>query len=480
MTKSKPLLLALLLGCGTFFALRSLPAAAAQPTGGSSPDEQLLLFLQPQDEHFRTTCLPQLQAWARQEKLTLVEQDLRQGVPAEITATPAIVFQNARGRAMYASRYAELSTIKNFVRTSRLRTQAPVPLCMDQVLQLADGRALLNAPVKLTTLAGEQPDNWDEKGFREQALAALAQGMDSYQFVATSCLNRTDRAFYCDVHPYRDAAGQLFLSLELYSMFNCIHPVFTTGDQPLRGDSTSFAALFAAAGKLLQTKIAANTQTSILGDAWTPLPGDIPEAPWDNLGLALPANVEVAAILPADFKLEQNWGISGAAIPGVPALFFRFMDPLDRYAGEVPDFTGSLTLSSTGSLQQGTFTTQLQSLTMGMAELDDKVKRKYIYTKRFPAASFSFQLPATEPTLAPGRVNRVPVAGTFRFMQYEVPLTVQAEILPQLDDRGSQQLFVHVQFDLNITDDFGIAGPDGPDPARKTLVFDLNFFMYPK
>jgi len=64
-----------------------------------------------------------------------VEQDVRQGVPAEITATPTIVFQNTRGRAIYASRYTELNTIKNFVRTSRLRAQAPVPLCMDQVLR---------------------------------------------------------------------------------------------------------------------------------------------------------------------------------------------------------------------------------------------------------------------------------------------------------------------------------------------------------
>lgn len=466
-----------IVGCLT---MRSTPWELEPSLVSTGENEQLIIVTQASDKHFRDNCLPKLREWAAMEGIKIRQLEPTAGLPEKITATPAVLFQNLKGRAVYASRYAELGTIKNFVRTNRVRPQSQAIFCADEVLQWNNGRAKLNAPIKLTALQGEMDDKPIAIDFAKNALNALAEGMTNFRWQAEACLARTDRAFYCDVHPYLSAEGELFLSLEMFSMFNCIRPIFATGNQPLHASFDNYEQLLREAGRLFQEQIIVNINTSEIGDAWSPLPLSTPTNTWEALGLDI-KDIEVSTtVLPEDFELAQRWRMSGAAIPGVASLFFRFMEPLDRYAGEVPEFRGSLVLASNGSLQKGSFIADLRSLTMGMAELDDKVKRKYIYTKRFPEASFAFDLQKTGQSLLPGQTNRVPVEGVFTFMDRELPLLVQAELTPQLDEQGEQQLLVHVRFDLNVTDNFGVQGPDGPDPARKTMVFDLNFYMSPQ
>ncbi|MEM6378174.1 MAG: hypothetical protein AAF705_08170, partial [Bacteroidota bacterium] len=54
---------------------------------------------------------------------------------------------------------------------------------------------------------------------------------------------------------------------------------------------------------------------------------------------------------------------------------------------------------------------------------------------------------------------------------------MNAILVPGANDQGHPILIVQGDFRLNITDLFGIKGPDGPDPAKKTLVFNLSFLM---
>lgn len=460
-------------------AIRISPIIADEQVTLARADEKLLILPQAQDQHFLENSLPQIKDWAEQEKIELIEMDIQQGVPATITATPALVFVNQSGNAIYTSRYAELGTIKNFVRTSRIRPQNQIPLCDEEVLSWEQGRARIHAKIKQTPLSGTNDKRWKEDDFQAKINTALQLGMSNFATVDSSCLARTDRAFYCDIHPYLADDGQLYLSLELFSMFNCIRSVYKTGESPLTGKLEEYEALFTQAGKVFQEQIIQTIQNSEIGDAWTPLPKGIPVKDWEALGFSIPVVDQTVTVFPDDFQLSTQWGSPQAAIPGVPSLFFRFMEPLDRYAGEVPDFEGQLRLHPNGSLRSGNFTAKLKSLTMGMAELDDKVKRKYIYTKRFPEASFEFNLPEGS-SLQAGQVNRIPVDGTFRFMKQEQAMRLQAELTPQLDDDGQQELYVHAQFDLNITDDYGIKGPDGPEKASKTMIFDLNFLLTPQ
>lgn len=479
--KKCPLYLLLLLSFCVLFALRMYEEVPIRVTEAAFDNsEQLIVFSQETDEHFRSTTLPKLQAWAKEAGLQLDLLDVQAGVPADITATPAIVFQSANGRSVYASRYAEFSTIQNFIRSSRIQAQGKADFCQDNTLQLQSDRARLNVPVKLTTLTGAQPANWNASTFDELAIQAFASGMKGYEIQSNACIARTDRIYYADLHPYLSKEGQLYISIELYSMFNCIRAVWSTGDQPLQGEYSAISTLFTRAGQLVSEQIVKQITEATNGDAWSPLPNEVQDISWEQLGYELPMTTAAFFPTPNDLQLATKWQVSSSAFPGVPALFFRFMEPLERYAGEVPEFSGQLLLGEQGELQGGEFTAGLRSLTMGMQELDDKVKRKYLYTKRFPDAAFHFSLPEDSPALLPGQTNRLPVLGTFKLMKQTQQKLVQAEITPRALADGGQELLVHVHFDLNITDDYGIQGPDGPDPANKTVVFDLNFIMQPQ
>ncbi|MEN0002563.1 MAG: YceI family protein [Bacteroidota bacterium] len=444
-----------------------------------TPSETLVVFLQPQDEHFRTNTIPQLKKWCQQERIKLMVREASAGIPQSITATPAIIYANNQGRSTYASRYMEWNTIRNFIRTNRLRPRAEVAFCADQTLQMEEGRAKLNAPIKLTALQGNVPEDFSENQFRENALMAIAKGMESFQTQTTACLSKTDRSFYCDVHPYLDEAGMLFLSLEVYSMFNCIRPVYTTQLTPLKASLADQDALFYSVGQQFEETIRAAITGSEIGDRWSPLPQDTKEVRWESVGITTPATLTQAEAISPNFELAQAWNQPTSVVQGIPTLFFNFLPPLDRYAGEVPNFEGNLRLHPNGSIAEGQFVAQLSSMTMGMKELDDKVKKKYIFTKRFPDASFKFQLPELGQPLQAGIVNRIPINGTFEFMQKEIPLLVQAEFTPQLDQEQQPELFVHVDFQINVTDDFGVKGPDGPEDASKNMAFDLNFILSP-
>ena len=62
-------------------------------------------------------------------------------------------------------------------------------------------------------------------------------------------------------------------------------------------------------------------------------------------------------------------------------------------------------------------------------------------------------------------------------MKKENPVEVVAQITPIIGADGELLLQVSAAFSLNVVDNFGIKGPDGPSPARKMMQFDLNFLM---
>ena len=60
-------------------------------------------------------------------------------------------------------------------------------------------------------------------------------------------------------------------------------------------------------------------------------------------------------------------------------------------------------------------------------------------------------------------------------MDTQIPLQIEARFLPMLNAQNQKEIFVQANFSLNITEDFGIEGPDGPSPNRETLLFNLFF-----
>jgi len=57
---------------------------------------------------------------------------------------------------------------------------------------------------------------------------------------------------------------------------------------------------------------------------------------------------------------------------------------------------------------------------------------------------------------------------------------VRGQVEPLIAEDGQPRLRVHAAFEIRLTDPFGIAGPDGPVPARDTLQFFLDFQLEPR
>ena len=441
-------------------------------------EEVMVVFTQPGDAHFRTGTLPLLRDFAAQNDMLFLEREARLGLPEEITTTPAIVYQNQRGRSIYASRYAELSTIKNFVRTSRISAQSETRLSRKNCLIKKMGRATLYVQFKVTGLTGEVPKGFSQEAFRTEVQEVVSRHMTGFSRAAETCLQRTDRAFYLDLHPYLDAAGKLLLTVEVYSQFSCRIPVYSLAGTPLTGTLDEQEKVLAEAGALLAETLARQIRESTIGDAFTPVPSDVPHLPWDSVSPPIAGGITPQAGGPLRLETApKQWTSCRALDAKTPVVAFRFAAPLDRYAGEVRQISGHLNFSADFSRITGRFEADMQTLTMGMQSFDENVLNKYIKAFRFPKATFAFDAPFTLPPAGSGQSIELEVTGTFELMRKKRPVTVKAILTPIRDQSGQPALVVNVNFQLNIVDDFKIKGPEGPDPARKTMLFDLNFLM---
>lgn len=440
--------------------------------------EELIIFSQATDQHFLEHTLPKIADYCKEKGIQLIEKNVDDGTPENIVSTPVIVYQNYRGRSIYTSRYAEFSTIKNFIRTSRVVAQSTAKNQWQEVLVWQNGRTKIVAKTKITDLKGKNLAKTIQTNLQNQTQKALIKGMSQFIQQQETKLSKTDRVFYLDMHPYQDAAGNFYLSLELYSKFSCKTPVFTNFSQPLKGTVDNFEALFEQAGLIFQQEITRQMTESEIGDAFTPIAENILMVTWKDLGLALPPApvmdinwVDIPETLPTD------WVFKSAMDEETPIVQFRFIAPLDRYVGEIRKITGQLKLSEQQVLESGNFVADMQSLTMGMEDFDKNVLGKYIKAYKFPASSFTFSNIVEPASLRIGETTFIKVSGMFKLMKKEQPVEVSTQITPIIGVDGDIVLQVSAAFSLNVVDDFGIKGPDGPSPARKMMSFDLNFLM---
>jgi polyisoprenoid-binding protein YceI len=446
-------------------------------------DEQIIVFTQSSDKVFIEKTYPQLRAYCLERGITILERTITEGLPTEITTTPAVIFQNPKGRSIYSARYTSFSTVVNFIRNCRFfPAETSVNDCKSNVLFLKNGRSTIIAPIKITELTSTNlPKNFDQNTFKEAATAAILRGgknalNDGKKFqMATSdlCKSKTDRAFYMDFHPYRNADSMYFLTVELYSQYSCIDPIFTNKGEAFTGKD--IMPLFEKAAKTLELEIMNAVNNSQIGDAVSFVSDKIAVKSWEELSLTLPKEIKKATAINSNIDIPKNWQYAGALDKETPVLQFRFQPPLNRYVGEVKTMKGSLKMSDAKTIKEAYFEATMNSLTMGDEDFDHKVLEKYIKVQRYPDAKFSFKNVVLPKNLKVGEVVELPIKGNFIFMKKEKELTVNAKFTPVLDDNGKPQMEISVQFSLNITDGYGIQGPDGPEEARKNMAFFMNF-----
>ncbi|MEL6945798.1 MAG: hypothetical protein AAFO82_24350, partial [Bacteroidota bacterium] len=347
---------------------------------------------QASDTHFTETALPEIKAFAADNDVEVIVQNVQKGVPAGITTTPAIIYQNARGRSIYSSRYAELSTVKNFIRTSKVVPQRKANLQREKVLTWKNGRSNIVTPLKITAIKGAMPSELNQNKFEEITRTIFEKSMGKFSFQNQVNLERTDRIFYLDVHPYFSKNGNCFLSLEIYAQYSCKDPIFSNLASPLQGSESDWESLLEQAAQLLEQEVCRQILESTIGDAFSPIASTVPMANWEELGLALPVkDAQQNFDLTSAPVLPPSWNFHQALDASTPIVQFRFMAPLDRYVGEIKQIEGDLQF--TDNEMKGKFVADMQSLTMGMESFDYNVLNKYVKAYKFPASSFEFSSP---------------------------------------------------------------------------------------
>jgi hypothetical protein len=312
-----------------------------------------------------------------------------------------------------------------------------------------------------------------------QALKSVAQGFSKFSIQKKVALDRADRGFYMDFNPWLSADSTLYITVVVFSQFDCKAPVFS---KKIIGPWKNYQKLFslaAAAGEKAVVRIAADPAS---GDSFDPVKESTPAKTWQQIGFPLPPAPEmrpprkaVSAVVPRD------WILAASGPDDPPMIQFRFPPPLDNYAGEVKSGRGELSLPENRLVTGGQGFVEIDTrgnITMGDPRLDEAIQGSMIlYARKFPSARFDVEkISGDGQPIAYGRLSPAVVSGQFSLKGRRVPLTSVTEIEPIMAEDGRPRLLVGGSFKIDLRT-FDIEGADGPAPARHLLLFDLNFIL---
>jgi polyisoprenoid-binding protein YceI len=457
-----------------------------QYAGTASEAEQLIVFIQPDvspvAKSFRQRHLPQIRSLARTLDVDLHVVDARKGSPSTVGITPLIVYQNHRGRSIYQGRTTTPERIRNFIRTSRFVPQGKEPNRRKNIPVWQEGRTRVWAPLKVAAVTGTPPKDYNNEIFVAEALKNVKKGFKRFRIEEAADLGRTDRGFYMDFNPWLSRGGTLYLTLVLFSQFDCKAPVF---QKKMSGPWQDYRNLFQQAAAVMEDTVARIIQDPESGDSFDPVGKSTPQKSWESIGLSLPPTPkEKTAALNVSAEIPQNWILAKSGPDDPPMIQFRFPAPLDNYAGEVKSANGEFSLSKNLMLDSANGFIEIDThsaITMGDPILDEAIRGSMLlHTKNFPAAGFVVEnITGDGLPLAYGRLSPAAVTGIFTLKGKNIPLSAKAEFEPVLDEDGKPRLLIRGAFKIDLRV-FNIEGADGPAPARHILLLDLNFILKEK
>jgi len=450
----------------------------------TTPDSgQLIVFVQPNlsavDDDFQQRLLPEIRKLADAMGVSVHVVDARKGSPAEVTLTPLIIYQNHRGRSVYQGRKTTSARIRNFMRTSRFVQQGQELNRRENIPVWPQGRNRVWAPLKVAPVSGTRPYDYNHDAFVAEALKSVAKGFKKFRIQKKVELDRADRGFYMDFNPWLSDDGTLFITVVVFSQFDCMKPVFS---KKIIGPWKNYQELFSQASEAGEDAVVRIAADPASGDSFDPVKKNIPTKTWEQIGFPLPpapkvktAGVAVSAVVP------QKWVLTDSGPDDPPMIQFRFPAPLDNYAGEVKSGRGEFSLSKNRMVSGARGFIEIDTrgnITMGDARLDEAITGSMmLYTKKFPAARFDIEEISDDgQPIAYGRLSPAFVAGKFMLKGKSIPLTSITELEPIMGEDGRPRLLVSGSFKIDLRT-FNIEGADGPAPARHMLLFDLNLIL---
>jgi len=442
-------------------------------------EEQLLVYTHPTNELFNQQTLPKINDFSERENIQLYKLSSTDGLPNNITSTPALVYRNGQGYSVYSGRYTTFSTIENFIRSARIAPQKNNTLDKRNILIHQVGKMQVGSEIKITPVQFANELAYNNSQFLNSAKKGIENGLNLFQREVLGEFVKTDRIFYLDFHPYYVQQDSLILSVELYSQFSCIDPIYKSVDLKFKGSNTEL--VFQKAATFLQNEIIQSLKSSTIGDAYHPVSIDNTVKEISELNIPSPkTTITQYASVDRNQPLPKAWQFKSAINPKLPILQFNFQEPLNRYAGEIKSLDGNIALNEKAQLLSGSFEALMQSLTMGEESFDKKVLKEYIKAKSNPKSKFQVLQVINNEPLQWLKSNSLTIKGSMNLLKTSLPITVIVNLLPYIDKDNNEVLLVQANWSMNITDGWNIKGPDGPDPANKTLDFSLNILMEPK
>jgi polyisoprenoid-binding protein YceI len=331
----------------------------------------------------------------------------------------------------------------------------------------------------VAAVTGTRPQDYDNDAFIDEALKNITRGFEKFQLQKEAELGRAHRGFYMDFNPWRSQGGTLYLSVVLFSQFDCKEPVFT---KKIMAPWDQRAKLFREASAIMEKAVVRIAANPLSGDSFDAVKGDVPQKEWETIGFPLPpAPAKTTSGPDVAVKIPQNWILVESGPDDPPMIQFRFPAPLDNYSGEVISATGEFSLAhnlmvdgSTGLIEIDTTT----AITMGEPTLDEAIRGSMLlYAKKFPTASFVVnQISSDQRPVAYGRLTPSFVTGTFTLKGKSAPLNTKLEFEPFIAEDGKPRLLIRGGFKIDLRF-FDIEGADGPAPANHTVLLDLNFIL---
>jgi polyisoprenoid-binding protein YceI len=449
----------------------------------ASASEQLIVFVQPDisplAKAFQQNQFPQIGKLAQTLGVDLHVVDACKGSPLSVGVTPLIVYQNHRGRSIYQGRTTTLERIRNFIRTSRFVPQGKAPNRRENIPVWQEGRSRIWAPLKVAAVTGTPPKDYNHDIFVAQALENIVKGFKKFRIQKKVDLGRADRGFYLDFNPWRSRDGTLYLSLVLFSQFDCKTPVF---QKKMTGPWADYRKLFQESAAVMENTIARIIKDPESGDSFDPVGINTPQKSWKSIGFPLPpAPKGKTAALNVSAEIPQHWILATSGPDDPPMIQFRFPAPLDNYSGEVTSAKGEFSLSEDLKLDSADGMIEIDTrtaITMGDPMLDEAIQGSMLlYTKKFPTARFDVEkITGDGLPLVYGRLSPAAVSGTFTLKGKDVPLNAKMEFEPIIGEDGKPRLLIRGAFTIDLRV-FNIEGADGPAPARHMLILDLNFIL---
>jgi polyisoprenoid-binding protein YceI len=439
-------------------------------------DAALLVFYQAEkDSSFLKAQLPWLREVAENQQLDLKLYDEKIGFPEKVTSTPALIFLGKNGKALFGGKFRERTAVENFARISRLR---PVPSQPDKRLSIMSmnlEQQKVVIPLKITA----QKRNYATTLSWDSGIKKAFESGTAFKTKDTVLLWPGDRRYYLDVHPWVESDGRIFLSAAIFSQFDCINAVWNNFESPLSGTVEALDAL------LNQLAL---TSDSVITEYLSGRAGNESLSPLArSAGRVALATLSELSVYQAEQEEKRYPALSALSYKNpkplaeaLPMLSFNFPAPLDRYAGEVKKLDASIRFSENRSSISGTVVAEVKSMTMGMKDLDKKVLKSYLYAKDFPQASFDFEnVPMTQ-SWQGGSALQMRIPGTFEMIGKRQPLVADAIFEPVQQSDGSVALGITASFELDISDPFGLTGPDGREELRNTMQFQLYTILQSK